>query len=486
MTYSSLRHRASKSPLHGAALIAAVVLVSWDTPAARPRYGGAIRIAVQPTIRSLDPATQPADAAEASIRDVILPLVFEALVAVDPERGVQPGLAAGWEQDASATRWRFTLRGGVALHDGSMLDAARLAISLSAGRSDWRVAAAGTAVTIDTGQPRPDLLWELADMRNAIAVRSSAGELIGTGPFRAERLDSSRLLLRAHDSYWGSRPFLDQVRIEFGRSLTSQLTDLETGRADIVSARPTDARRLAQRQLRVRVSRPLELFTLVFEPHRTAPLDLPLRRTLAAAIDRVTMSRVLLQGYAEPANGLLPTWLSGYPSFVVAEPGRQSTRAAVTSLPMERRSLVLRVTPGDPVAQAVADRVAVDAREAGFVMTVQAPTGLAPRADLRLVRLNLPVTSPERALAALMAALGPRVLLAATREPPPAPGAPLDRVARVEGALLDQYVIVPVVHMPALYGIADRVDSFDGRVILPSGGWNLADVWVGPDPADRP
>ena len=240
MTYSNLRHRASKAPFHGAALIAAVVLASWDTHAARPRYGGTVRIAVQPTIRSLDPAAQPAGGGEASIRDVILPLLFETLVAIDTERGVQPGLAAGWDQDASATRWRFMLRGGVALHDGSTLDAARVATSLSARRGDWQVAAAGTAVTIDTGQPRPDLLWELADVRSAIAVRSPAGELIGTGPFRAERLESSRLLLRAHDSYWGSRPFLDQVRIEFGRSLTNQLTDLETGRADIVSARPTD------------------------------------------------------------------------------------------------------------------------------------------------------------------------------------------------------------------------------------------------------
>jgi hypothetical protein len=53
-------------------------------------------------------------------------------------------------------------------------------------------------------------------------------------------------------------------------------------------------------------------------------------------------------------------------------------------------------------------------------------------------------------------------------------------VAGVERALLQPHVIVPVVHVPALYAIGDRLESFAGPIVLPSGGWNLADAWLQP------
>jgi HAMP domain-containing protein len=66
---------------------------------------------------------------------------------------------------------------------------------------------------------------------------------------------------------------------------------------------------------------------------------------------------------------------------------------------------MLRIDTGDPLAQAVAERVAVDAREAGLTIKVQAPAGLAPRPDARFVRVAFEATTPDRALADAMAAL---------------------------------------------------------------------------------
>jgi hypothetical protein len=98
----------------------------------------------------------------------------------------------------------------------------------------------------------------------------------------------------------------------------------------------------------------------------------------------------------------------------------------------------------------------------------------------------LPVTTPERALASVMNALGQRTLISATREPAPLPGAPLDAVARVERALLEQSVIVPVAHLPLLYASSDRVESFDGALVLSTGAWNLASAWLQPERVTRP
>jgi hypothetical protein len=220
------------------------------------------------------------------------------------------------------------------------------------------------------------------------------------------------------------------------------------------------------------------LFTLVFEAHLAASGDEPVRRALASTLDRSAICRVLLQDYAEPADALLPRWLSGYEPFVLARPGRELTRDEITKLPPARRALTLRVDPSDSVARSIAERIAVDAREAGFSLAVQAPTGLAPRPDLRLLRVRLAPTSPDRALAGVMDAFGPRTLTYVSGELPPAPGALLPDVHRVERALLERSIIVPVVHVPEVYGLGPRLDSWNGPVVMPTGAWNLADVWL--------
>ena len=369
------------------------------------------------------------------------------------------------------------------LHDGTALEPAHVAAALRRRNSGWQISSDEDGVVIKLASPRPDLLVELAEAQNAIAVSTADGGIRGTGPFRVQRLDAARMVLAAHEGYWNGRPFLDAIQIEFRRPLAAQLTSLETGRADIVAVRPADARRLSQRPLRISVSRPTELWALVFESHRTTAAELPVRRALSGAIDRASLARVLLQGYAEPAPSLLPLWLSGYPAFMLPP---LPPRSSVAVLPAAARSLVLRVMADDTMARAMADRIAVDVRDAGLVVTVQTPTGLAPRADLRLIRTLLVATAPDRSLAALMTALGPRVVLAATREAPPPAGSPLEVVNRIERALLEPWVVVPLVHAPALYALGDRVDWLDGDVVLPSGQWNLAGVWLEADRVVRP
>jgi hypothetical protein len=154
------------------------------------------------------------------------------------------------------------------------------------------------------------------------------------------------------------------------------------------------------------------------------------------------------------------------------------SRREVAALPAERRTLALRVTPSDPVAQAVAQRIAVNARDAGFAVTVQAPAGLGPRFDLRLLRLSFRAAGPPQALADLMAGLGPRVVALLGRVTRLDAGASLEDVLLTERTLLAADILVPVVHVPELYAIGPRAQSWNGPAVLPSGAWNLANVWL--------
>ena len=456
---------------------ASLWLLASDSGAARPRYGGTLRLGMPGSIRTLDPMATMANPDEAAAMRQTAPLVFETLTTVDPAGGLRPALAASWTLDAQGTRWRVRLRGGVRLHDGSTLDATHVANSVRASHPDWQVAAEADAIVIESESASADIPWALADVPSAVVVRRATGELVGTGPFRVEQQGANRLVLRAHDDYWGGRAFLDAIEIELGRGAAALLTDLELGRTDMATVQPADRRRLSQRGLRTVASGPLQLFALVFEVHRASAADELMRRAVAATLDRAALSRVLLQDYAEPAEAILPRWLSGYEPFVLATP-IQVPRDQVAKLPRAQRALTLRVDASDPVARSIADRIAVDAREAGFALTVQAPTGLAPRPDIRLLRVRLAPTSPGRALASAMATLGPRTLAYVASEPPPAPDAPLSEVYRVERALLERSIIVPVVHVPEIYGLSERLDSWNGPVVTDAGALNLADAWL--------
>src|SRR5262249_20161343 len=129
------------------------------------------------------------------------------------------------------------------------------------------------------------------------------------------------------------------------------------------------------------------------------------------------------------------------------------------------------------LAQSIAERIAVDAREAGLTIKIQTPTGLAPRPDARIVRVRLPVAPVDRAFAGAMARIAQRTT-ADTLMQGWTPGMPFDALYGAETALLDRAVIVPIVHVPDIYGVAEHVLPWQSPAILGSGEWNFADVWL--------
>src|SRR5712691_10145590 len=126
----------------GTYFVVAVVAVAVVS-AARPQYGGTLRVDTQAVVRTLDPVTATNDPAGSASRNRLLPLVFDLLFAVVLARGLQPLLARSWEGDARGTRWRFRLRSGVVLHDGHVLEPWQVATALRASGNTWNVATDG-------------------------------------------------------------------------------------------------------------------------------------------------------------------------------------------------------------------------------------------------------------------------------------------------------------------------------------------------------
>ena len=398
------------------------------------------------------PAALDATAADAG---PLRSLVFETLVRLDEAGAPQPCLALSWQHDAAARRWQFNLRPAVKFHDGSPLTAAAVAPSLEAVLPATTVAATGDTVTIRASHPLPDLLLDLAH-----------SGWLETGPFRRTAFEPGRrATFTANEDYWAGRPFLDAIDVQLGRALRDQLADLELGKADVVEVAPTDLRRALGGPgfslSSIWSSATVSVIALAFPGG-----DPRLREALALSLDRAAMQTVLLQKQGEVSAALLPQWISGYAFAFPAAPDLARARALANALPPAARTLTLTYDPSLRAARALAERVAVNARDAGLVVQVSPQN---PRADVRLVEIRVASLDPAQALAGLAAAL--------SLETPAAAASPA-ALYESERKLLDGFRAIPLFHLPVLYVAAGRVRVYAPPPITRLGDWRFDNVWL--------
>lgn len=420
----------------------------------RPHYGGRLTVEIHDAITFTDPAAWPPQ---------LVALAYDRLVLMDERGEPRPALAISWQHDPDNKRWEFRLRPGVKFHDGSPLNAAAVAACLKG----WSVTAADDdVVVVQTGNPMPDLPVRLAGSGSVIFRRGADGVTTGSGPFRiAEWQPGRHALLTANDNYWGGRPYLDDIELQMGRPPRDQAIDLELGKADLVELTPDDARRVAEHGARTWASAPAELLALVFARGHTAVEDAQLRQAVALSIDRAAIHNVLLLRQGESTGALLPAWLTGYAFLFPAVRDLERARQMAASLPKSGGRITLGYDAADPLARPIAERIALNAREAGVVVQV-APGGVA---DVRLARVPLRSLDPEQAIEAYAAAFG----MAASFKAPlvPSPEARFE----AEQRLLEDGRVIPLFHVPQIVGPSHRVRNWDPE---PWGDWRLADVWL--------
>jgi hypothetical protein len=328
-------------------------------------------------------------------------------------------------------------------------------------RSRWSVrlrpfllAAAAVAAIAET-RPRygGTLRVELRDpIESADPPQTGPGIADLNGAFAITRWEGGRrAAFRAEENAPGGRPFVDAVEIQMGAPMRDKA--IELGRADIVELAPGELRRLPSDQ-RTWSSLPVKLVALVFAPRVE---DARIREALALAVDRAAIHKFLLQGQGEVAGGLLPQWISGYAFLFPAAADVARAKALVAGLPPAARTLTLSADD-----RAIANRIAVNARDAG--LTVMVTTG---NADVRLVRARILSSEGPPALAMLAASLG---------LPEPARAETPDALYAAERSLLDGFRVIPLFHLPELFAVGPRVHGGPG--LTPLGEWRFENLWL--------
>jgi peptide/nickel transport system substrate-binding protein len=276
--------------------------------------------------------------------------------------------------------------------------------------------------------------------------------------FTITKWDAGHLAIyEADESAPAGRPYLDSVEFTLGRPLREQSIDLELKKTDLIELGPSELLRTPAGR-KVWTSSPVRVLAVVFSARMD---DARIREALAYAIDRATIHTVLLQRQGEISAALLPQWLSGYAYLFPTT----TDLARARSLGANARPFTLAVE--DPAARRIAERIALNARDAGLNISV---TNQPSTADASLTELRISSQDPSQALATLAVSLG----LAVPQRTDTA-----EALYNAERSLLEGFRVIPLIHLPDVYGAAQSVRGTPG--ITPLGERRFENLWL-----DRP
>jgi len=467
---------------------ASLVLVAWATAEAssRPRYGGTVRILLHERFNSLDPL---GDDDHPTARDRISRLLYDTLTQMDAQGHAHPRLAASWRAESGNRIWYFNLR-LANFQDGSVVTAPDVVASLTHRSQGWRVTAVDQqTVRIEVPVAIPHMPELLALSRFSIIKRNNDNSLVGSGPYKLNSWQpGERVVLSANDDYWGGRPYPDSIEFQLGASLRDQLLERQLGQYSAADLAVDQLRPLEQSNQNLQLSRPSDLLVLLFlqpdvpaagtKPARK-PVDPRVREALSDAINRNAINNVILQKRGTAASAILPQWLTGYEFLFPGGPNLDRAK----ELRAEAAGLVI-ISPialaydfSDPVAKLVAERIAVDAREAGIVVQPFGEPHVANKsarhgmnADAVLLRLPLESVQPAVALAAALDDMG-------LADPTTAPlnAGRLEDVFELEGKSLADFRVIPIAHVSEAVWLNNNVHNW---IQNPAGDWSLDQLWT--------
>ena len=463
----------------------------------RPRYGGTLRVQLHVASLSLDPREWKPGSVSAADGERLGSLLYDRLFTLDEFGRFQPALATEWSHDGPAKNWQFKIRAGVKFSDGSTLTAKDIASALQALLpAGMTITSIENGIAIHSQRAAPDLLEQLASGRYFI-FRAQGGNAppLGTGPFvlaettppmpseaNPSVLKPARMKFRANEECWAGRPFLDAIDVTLGDAPLRQILNLQVGRAEVADIPPDLVRKARQENLRVWSSPPETLLALRFDEAQPTTSEGRLREALDLALDRETMANVLLQRQAQPAESLLPQWLSGYAFLFGAPMNLERAKELRTVLPANvvggAEPLRMRVDAVGDLMKLLGERVSINARQANLsvqlVPHAASGTGAAggptPATGLHLFAWHYDSLSPRVNLQEIA-----QYLRADTAAEGAIESTNPERLFADESGLLGTRQVLPLLVLPEYVGVASSVRNWS---VGPSGEWRLADVWL--------
>ncbi|MFG3689826.1 ABC transporter substrate-binding protein [Micromonospora sp. NPDC047740] len=330
--------------------------------------------------------------------------VAETLVDADGQGVLRPGLATGWRVSGDQRAWTFVLRPDAVFHDGTKVTAEAVAASLKTARDEpgtpWGEAPVA-AITADGGEVRVQLERPYAPLPAVLAHASTqvlapasygadgkVGKVIGTGPYRVERIEQpSKLEVVAFERWNGEKPNIKRISYQaVGRAETRTLM-AESGQAEVTFGIDPVSRQRIQRAAGVEISSVTLPRTILLKANAGHEVlgDLRVRRAISASLDRKAMATALLRDPEMAATQLfppsLPEWHQdsvpplahdpGQARNLLAEAGWAPGTDGILTRDGKRFEISLRTFPDRPELPILATAVQAALKEVGIRVNVQ-------------------------------------------------------------------------------------------------------------------
>lgn len=259
---------------------------------------------------------------------VVALLVQEALVGVDAAGALVPSLASSFKQ-TTPTTFVYDIRSGVTFSDGTPLtvDDVIASIELNAKTGSTSAlayaysgvesvkATSSSQVTVTLKEPSSQFGWVTSPgtlqitsaaflAKNGSQIGTPQVGLLGTGPYKVKEFaPDSHVTLVRNDSYWGAKPDVEQVRLDFITDETTRQLAMRQKSIQMALNVPLD--QLDQWKqidgVTVDVATDNSLVTLAFNTTKKPWDDANVRKAVAHCIDRSAIVSSLLKGHGEVA-----------------------------------------------------------------------------------------------------------------------------------------------------------------------------------------
>jgi peptide/nickel transport system substrate-binding protein len=356
--------------------------------------------------KSLDPSTVTA------VNDFrILMNLYDGLVRYkDGTLEVEPALAESWTISDDGLTYSFTLRDGVAFHDGSPLNAEAVKFTFDRmldenhpyhGTGPFPLsfffnaiesveAKDDKTVVFTLNEPYAPFLSNLAYPTGLIvspaAVEQHGKDFgrnpSGTGPFQfAEWESNTKVVAVRNDDYWGGAPSLEAVVFRPITDANTRVAEMLSGGIDLMVEVPPDnvATFADDAAYTVHEQAGPHVWFLILNAKEGPFADKRVRQAVNYAIDKQSLVENVLQGTAEVAAGPTP------PAFAWAY---NKSLQPYPHDPDKARQLIKE-------AGAEGAKLTFYVTEGGSGMLDPVPMGTAIQADLAKVGLNVEIETYE-------------------------------------------------------------------------------------------
>ncbi|MFG1913109.1 ABC transporter substrate-binding protein [Kribbella sp. NPDC048928] len=188
----------------------------------------------------------------AAIPQALLGNIYETLVKQDDSGKIVPSLAKSWTVSPDRKTYTFDLVDNAKFSNDKPFTANDAVFSINRVKTAWTIslksamdvvagakALSPTQLQVTLSKPSNDWLFRMTTRIGAMFSESGVSALatapVGTGPFKFSKWNrGDSIVLARNDSYWGTKPFFQQITLKYFKDATALNNALLTSTINVI------------------------------------------------------------------------------------------------------------------------------------------------------------------------------------------------------------------------------------------------------------